>query len=58
MNLYSFQLEEALCELDVFFTVDDMESFADVVVGAGFMGQYDLAWPPLEEWFAQICTGG
>jgi len=49
MNLYSFRLEEPLCGLDVFFAGEDVESLTKVVVGAGLIGQYDLAWSPLEE---------
>ena len=58
MNLYSFRLEEPLCELDIFFAGGGMQFLADVVVGADLIGRYDLMWPSLEERSARIWGGG
>ena len=42
-HLYSFWPEDSLRDFDVFFVGGELESFADVVGGAGLMGRSGLA---------------
>jgi len=57
-HLYSFLSEDPLRDFDVFFIDEELESFTDLVGGAGLMGRSGLAPALVEEGFGKAWGGG